>query len=156
LAAVRDRPRGLDHRRRAQQLRPARYNRAMLPRRVARLLHLQPGELAPIAILFSWYFCVIGAAFVGRAVRDALFLPHLSAARLPAMYVASPLAMTLVGLAYARVEGRLRRDRLVVGTALVGGALMLAARFLLGTGDWIYYALYVVASVVQGLVIMQL
>ena len=124
--------------------------------RLARLLQLKPGEPVAVAILFGWYFCVIGAAFIARAVRDSLFLAHLSADRLPAMYIATPLVLTLVGLGYARIEGRVRRDRLVFATSIGGAVAMLASRLLLGTGDWIYYALYVAASVIQGLAIMQL
>ncbi|HVV83820.1 MAG TPA: hypothetical protein VHE35_12180, partial [Kofleriaceae bacterium] len=119
-------------------------------------LHLRAGEAGPIAILVGWYFCVIGAAFVARSVRDSLFLAHLSAARLPSMYVATPLIVTAVGFAYARIEGKLRRDRLAIGTAVASGAVLVLARLLLGTGDWIYYTLYVAVSVISGLVIMQL
>ncbi len=121
-----------------------------------RLLQLRPGEFAPVALLFSWYFCVIGAAFVGRAVRDALFLAHLGAGRLPVMYIVSPLVLTAAGLTYARIEGKLRRDRLVIGTAIIGGLALLGARALLATGAWIFYALYVGVGVLSGFVIMQL
>ena len=123
---------------------------------LARLLRLRPGEAGTVAILFGWYFCAIGAAFIARAVRDSLFLAHLSADKLPAMYVITPLALTIAGFAYARLEGRTSRDRLVVATAVGGAAVLVAARALLATGAWIYYALYVAASLIQGFVIMQL
>ncbi|HEY3805987.1 MAG TPA: HEAT repeat domain-containing protein [Kofleriaceae bacterium] len=123
---------------------------------LARLLRLRTGEARTVGILFGWYFCAIGAAFIARAVRDSLFLAHLSADKLPAMYVITPLVLTVVGFSYARLEGRFRRDRLVLATAIGGAVALVVARALLGSGAWIFYALYVVASVIQGLVIMQL
>ncbi len=126
------------------------------PAQGRRWFGLRQGELPPVAVLFLWYMCVIGAAFVGRAVRDSLFLARLGADKLPYMYIASPLVTTLVGLAYARIQGKVRRDRLVIGCAAGSGVFILAARFLLGTGDWIYHALYIFVNVMSSVVIVQL
>ncbi len=123
---------------------------------LARWLQLKPGESRTVGLLFGWYFCVIGATFIARAVRDALFLAHIGAAKLPVMYIATPLVVTGVGFAYARIESRWRRDSIAVVTAASAAALFVIARTLLGTGDWIFYALYIAVSVVSVLVIMQL
>ncbi|HEY0253636.1 MAG TPA: Npt1/Npt2 family nucleotide transporter, partial [Kofleriaceae bacterium] len=123
---------------------------------LSRALQLKPGEPRTLALLFGWYFCVIGGTFVARAVRDSLFLAHLGAARLPAMYIATPLVVTLVGVVYARIESRWRRDSIAVATVASGAVLFGGARALLGTGDWIFYALYIATSVIGSLVIMQL
>jgi hypothetical protein len=39
----------------------------------------------------------VGAIFIARTVRDTLFLANEGAGRLPIMYIASPVAVTLVG-----------------------------------------------------------
>ena len=109
---------------------------------------------AEIALLFGWNFAVVTAIFVGRTVRDVLFLTHESPARLPYLYIASPIVVTLVGLAYGRIADRIRRDRLVVATALAFAALAIATRFALGP-RWLYYALYVGIECLATLTIMQ-
>ncbi|MFT3698162.1 MAG: cyclic nucleotide-binding domain-containing protein [Kofleriaceae bacterium] len=123
---------------------------------LSRALQLKPGEARTIALLFGWYFCVIGGTFVGRAVRDSLFLAHLGAGKLPIMYIATPLVVTIVGVVYARIESRWRRDSIAVATVASGAIVFVAARFLLESGNWIFYALYIASSVIGSLVIMQL
>src|SRR3954454_17982192 len=107
--------------------------------RVFAVLGLRPGELTTVALLFSWSFAGVGAIWLARAVRDTLFLANVSAARLPYMYVASPITVSLIGLGYARFADGLRRERLVVGTALFFGGLFVAVRLAIGAGTWLYY-----------------
>nr|MBK7063827.1 hypothetical protein [Deltaproteobacteria bacterium] len=115
---------------------------------------LRPGQRTEAALLFAWNYCAVSAFFVGRSVRDALFLAHESSSRLPLMYVASPLAVSLVGLLYARVADRVRRDRLVRATSVALAALALGAWWALGE-RWVYYALYVGVEVMGALLMMQ-
>jgi ATP/ADP translocase len=127
--------------------------------RAARLLgvalRIRPAELPPVGLLGAWCFCLVGAIWLTRAVRDSLFLANLPADRLAYLYVASPLVVTAVGLLYGRVADRFRRERLVATTAaLIAGALV-AARLALGPDDWIYYVLYAGADVACALAAMQ-
>ncbi|MBK6531417.1 MAG: hypothetical protein IPF99_17955 [Deltaproteobacteria bacterium] len=115
---------------------------------------LRPGQRTEAALLFAWNYCAVSAFFVGRSVRDALFLAHESPSRLPLMYVASPLAVSLVGLLYARVADRVRRDRLVRATSVALAALAVGAWWALGE-RWVYYALYVGVEVMGALLMMQ-
>jgi hypothetical protein len=115
---------------------------------------LRPGQRKEAALLFAWNYCAVAAFFVGRSVRDALFLAHESPSRLPLMYVLSPLAVSAVGLMYARVADRVRRDRLVRATSVALAALALAAWWALGP-RWVYYALYVGVEVMGALAMMQ-
>lgn len=109
---------------------------------------------AEAVLLFAWNYCAVSAYFAGRAVRDALFLAHESPSRLPLMYVASPLAVSVVGFAYSRLADRVRRDQLVQATALAFAALLAAAWLGLGP-RWIYYALYAGVEVMGSLLMMQ-
>lgn len=122
---------------------------------LAEALRIRPGEFRVVLVLFAWCFCVVGAFFVGRAVRDTLFLARLSADKLPYVYIASPLVVTAVGLVYARIADRVRRDRLVVWTNIAFAVLLFGARFALSTGDWIYYALYILVQVIGAMAMMQ-
>ncbi|MDB4927911.1 MAG: putative rane protein, partial [Myxococcaceae bacterium] len=115
---------------------------------------LRPAQRTEAALLFAWNYCAVAAFFVGRSVRDALFLAHESPSRLPLMYVASPLAVSLVGLLYARVADRVRRDVLVRATSVALAALALGAWWAVGA-RWVYYALYVGVEVMGALVMMQ-
>lgn len=115
---------------------------------------LRPGQRTEAALLFAWNYCAVSAFFVGRSVRDALFLAHESPSRLPLMYVASPLTVSLVGLLYARVADRVRRDHLVRATAATLAALAISAWWALGE-RWVYYALYVGVEAMGALLMMQ-
>ena len=109
---------------------------------------------AEVLILFAWNFCAVGAFFVGRTVRDAIFLATESPARLPLMYVASPIVLALVGALYARFAHRVRRDKLVVATTLTFAVLLVAVRVALGP-RWLTYALYAGVEVMGALAMMQ-
>ncbi len=109
---------------------------------------------AEAVLLFAWNYSAVSAYFAGRAVRDALFLAHESPARLPLMYIASPLAVSVVGFAYSRVADRVRRDHIVQATALLFAALLTAAWLALGP-RWIYYALYAGVEVMGSMLMMQ-
>jgi ATP/ADP translocase/HEAT repeat protein len=120
------------------------------------LFQIRPGEGRLALLLFLQNLCVVGAFIVGRSVRDALFLAHASKAQLPLMYVASAIAVAFVGVLYARVADRARRDRLTAALAIGFALLFCAARLLSGrTGDWIFGALYVLVEVCGALTIIQ-
>src|SRR5688500_12917168 len=104
---------------------------------------LRPGERAPVLVLFLWCFAGVGAVWLSRAVRDTLFLTHLSAARLPLMYIASPLAAALAGLGYVRFADRLPRESLIATSAVLMAGALVAGRALVGGEPWVYYALYI-------------
>lgn len=106
------------------------------------------------ALLFAWNYCAVAAYFTGRSVRDALFLAHESPSRLPLMYIASPIAVSLVGFVYARIADRVRRDRAAQATALAFAVLATGAWFALGA-RWVYYALYAGVDVMGSLLMMQ-
>lgn len=109
---------------------------------------------AEVLILFAWNFCAVGAFFVGRTVRDAIFLATESPARLPLMYVASPIVLALVGAIYARTAHHVRRDKLVQATCVVFAGLLVGARVGLGP-RWLTYALYAGVEVMGALAMMQ-
>ena len=56
---------------------------------------------------------MIGAAFAARSVRDALFLAHVGADRLPIMYILTPVVGALAAPLYAAIEQRVPRRFLI-------------------------------------------
>jgi HEAT repeat protein len=115
---------------------------------------VRPGQRTDLVLLLAWSYSVVGAIFIGRTVRDTLFLAYEGAGRLPIMYIASPLAVTVVGLAYGRLADRISARRLAPATALVVAALLVGARFALGP-RWLYYVLYAGLDVCAVLLAMQ-
>ena len=122
-------------------------------------LNLDARELAPVGALTAHSVCVVGFFMVGRSARDAIFLERAPSSWLPWMYLASALAVTLVGLAYGRIADRFRRDRLAAATAAGMAALTLAAWALLAAGQlglWLVVALYLLIEIAGALVVLQL
>ncbi len=130
--------------------------RAQRDRLVETLFQIRPGE-GPLTVhLFLQNLCVVGAFIVGRSARDALFLARASKDQLPAMYIASAVAVALAGVAYARVADRARRDRLTAGLALAFAAALAGVRLAMPrTGGWIFSALYVLVEVCGALTLIQ-
>ena len=120
------------------------------------LFQIRPGELKLTALLFTQNLLVVGAFIVGRSVRDALFLAHGSKDSLPLMYIASAVAVAIVGLFYSRAADRIRRDHLAAGVALASAVLLLVVWVLsLKSGDWIFSVLYVLVEMFGALTIIQ-
>ena len=128
----------------------------MLARLALVLFPVRPGERRLTAVLFFHSLFAVGSFLTGRSVRDVLFLAHGDRAQLPWMYVASAAAVTAVGLLYARFAGRVRRDWMAAGTAVLFALLFaLGWRLERGGAPWIYGGLYVAVEVMGALVLMQ-
>jgi HEAT repeat protein/MFS family permease len=122
-------------------------------------LNLDARELAPVAALSAHSVCVVGSFMVGRSARDAIFLERAPSTWLPWMYLASALAVTLVGLAYGRYADRFRRDRIAAASAAGLAGLVLIAWGLLASGQvglWLVVALYILIEIAGALVVLQL
>lgn len=92
---------------------------------------------------------------VGRSARDALFLAHLHANRLPATYIAAALTVGAVNYPYSRIADRFRRDQLLGVTAGIMALSLVVFRLALGSGTWLYYALYVWVEVIGAIIVIQ-
>jgi AAA family ATP:ADP antiporter len=126
-----------------------------LDRVLDEILRLRRQELKPALLMFSFCLCAVGAVIVARSVRDTLFLAHVSAGELPSMYIWASATLSVASLLYARVAERFRRDWMVAFTPALMGLSIVAARFALDSGEWIYYALYVWVEVIGSLTMIQ-
>ena len=128
----------------------------MLTRLAQALFPVRPGERRLTAVLFFHSMFAVGSFLTGRSVRDVLFLSHGNRDQLPWMYVASAAAVTAVGLLYARFAGRVRRDWMAAGTALLFSLVfVLGWRLERAGAPWIYAGLYVAVEVMGALVLLQ-
>lgn len=129
----------------------------MAQRIVDSIFPVRAGERPLTLALFFHNLFAVGAFLTGRTVRDALFLSHGNRDQLPWMYVLSSAAVAIVGLLYAPLAARARRDRLAVGSALLFAVLFLLAFWLeRGGPSWIYPAIYVYVEVMGALALVQL
>lgn len=130
--------------------------RALFGRALQSFFPVRFGERRLALLLFGHGFLAVGAFVTGRSVRDALFLEHSSLTSLAWMYVASALAVALLGLAYHPIAGVARRDRLATISASLFAALFVLAWWLERThAPWIYPLLYVYVEAMGAMTIVQ-
>jgi ATP/ADP translocase/HEAT repeat protein len=119
-------------------------------------LGVRPGEGRRTGLLFLQLFLASAVFFLGRTVRDTLFLSRYPLAALPWMFVIYGVTSAATVVLYAQIADRLARHRLILLTAAVGIATYLATWAVVRAGwPWIYPAFYVWADIVANLFIVQ-
>jgi ATP/ADP translocase/HEAT repeat protein len=119
-------------------------------------LQIRPGEGRRTGLLFLHLFLASAVFFLGRTVRDTLFLSRYPLAALPWMFVIYGVASAGTVVLYARVADRMARHRLLILTSVVGLATYLATWAAVRAGSrWIYPAFYVWADIVANLLIVE-
>ncbi|MFN0062399.1 MAG: Npt1/Npt2 family nucleotide transporter [Myxococcaceae bacterium] len=123
---------------------------------LGRLFPVRRGERQLSVALFFHGLFATGAFVAGRSARDALFMSHIGANRLAEMYVLSASSVALVGLLYAPLATRFRRDRIAAWTSLLFATGFVFAWLLeRGGAPWVYPALYVFVEVMGALSLLQ-
>lgn len=102
-------------------------------------MHAQKGLLLLFA---ATMFLAGGSSFLGRTVRDALFLAHFDRAALAYMYVTAALAVAVPGLVHARFAHRMPKGRLLIGFQAAALAVFLAFGSAAALGPASLIALY--------------
>ncbi|HVO36239.1 MAG TPA: Npt1/Npt2 family nucleotide transporter [Gemmatimonadales bacterium] len=119
-------------------------------------LNIRPGEGRRTALLFLHLFLASAIFFLGRTVRDTLFLSRYSLAALPWMFVVYGVASAITAVLYSRIADRMARDRLIVLSASVGIATYLVTWGVVRSrAPWIYPVFYVWTEIVSNLFIVQ-
>lgn len=119
-------------------------------------LQIRPGEARRTGLLFFHLFLASAVFFLGRTVRDTLFLSRYSLAALPWMFVIYGVASAATVVLYDQIADRLPRHRLIALTTAVGIVTYLATWGVVRSGAaWIYPAFYVWADIVANLFIVQ-
>jgi AAA family ATP:ADP antiporter len=83
---------------------------------ILRFLNLEPGEGLPAFLLFTYLTFILSAYIIQKSVRDALFLHEYGAMRLPLLYVAVALLLSVVVSIYLRISTRFGQIKLISGT----------------------------------------
>lgn len=119
-------------------------------------LRIRPGEGRRTGLLFCHLLLASAVFFLGRTVRDTLFLSRFSLAALPWMFVVYGATSAVAVVAYARLADRWPLQRLIAvwcGTGIATYVLVwLAVRAGL---TWIYPVFYVWTEIVAGLFLVQ-
>jgi len=113
-------------------------------------LKVRRSELARAGLMFVYQLTLVSAFLVSRTVRDALFLSRYQVEKLPLMYVAVAISVSLASMVWARVSDRWRRDIAISRTLLASALVLTGAWALLAAkvaGDWLYPALYVFVEI---------
>ncbi len=89
-------------------------------------MRIDRAELVRLAPLGAAHALVMAALYVLKPVRNAVFLDRLGVGKLPYATILVAVSGAAVGALYARLAGRVRLDRLVLGTFALAVAGLLA------------------------------
>jgi len=81
-------------------------------------LNIEPGEEAPVFLLFIYLTLALASFTIARAVRDSLFLNHYDAMDLPYAYIAVAVFIGLLVSVYVKLSNRIKHSVLISGTLL--------------------------------------
>lgn len=107
------------------------------------------------AILFFNFLLIVMALYQLKPASRSLFIESLGAERLPYVWIATALAMGAVTAVYYRLVGRQRRIRVVLGSCLLFGALLVAFRLLLARPGPVATTLFYVFVDILGVVLVE-
>ncbi|HZA49254.1 MAG TPA: Npt1/Npt2 family nucleotide transporter, partial [Myxococcaceae bacterium] len=128
----------------------------MVLRALEVIFPVRQGERRLTLLLLLQNLFAVGAFVAGRSVRDALFLAHANRADLAWMYVCSAAAVALVGVAYAPMAARIRRDRMALVATIIFSAGFGVLWFAERSGvRGVYQLLYVYVEVMGALTLVQ-
>ncbi|SDD77599.1 ATP/ADP translocase [Paenibacillus sp. UNCCL117] len=112
-------------------------------------------EYGKVLLLFGYLFCAVSASTIGRTAADAMFLSRFDSALLSKMYLPQALALMAAGVAYQRLGGRWRQDRLALAVIAGAGGLSLLSRAGVAAGQsWVFPVIYIGYDVLNFLMVV--
>ena len=119
-------------------------------------LRIRPGEGRRTALLFLHLLLASAVFFLGRTVRDTLFLTRYPLSALPWMFVIYGVVSAVIAVLYAKLAGRLPRQRMILLTCAAGAVTYLAAWAAVRTDvPFIYPVFYIWTEIVANLFLVQ-
>ncbi|MBN1962743.1 MAG: HEAT repeat domain-containing protein [Deltaproteobacteria bacterium] len=121
------------------------------------VLRVRPVELRRTAIAFVYLFTAVGAFIVGRITRSVLFLeiPDYRN-QLPLIYILIAVSVTVIMSVYARIERKLKRDRINALTLGIMIVITLVFHCLLTVRNHLtYWFFYLWAEIYGAFLIVQ-
>ncbi|HEY2805737.1 MAG TPA: HEAT repeat domain-containing protein [Gemmatimonadales bacterium] len=130
------------------------------PGALARLLEtalgIRAGEGRRTTLLFLHLLLASAVFFLGRTVRDTLFLSRYPLSALPWLFIIYAGVSAVVATVYGRFADRLPRQRMIVASCIVGIVTYLGAYAGIRAGfRLVYPAFYVWTEIVANLFIVQ-
>ena len=124
-----------------------------MPKSLAKLFPVLPGEYLSVGVLFAHYFLVSAAVIAGKAARDAFFLTRYDKSLLPLMYLINAVCIALVMAGFSRFS---RRFSPGTGAAVAAGFFAITLVLIeLRLDGWMVAVLYVWMEVIGSVVIVQ-
>ena len=121
--------------------------------RVARVLNLRPGEGRVFVVMGGFLLLTTANATFLSAAKNGLFLSVYPADLVPYAVIAGALVTSIAAVVFAGVVGRAtRRRNLASGLAAVVAVALLGSRIVFGLNERSSFALYLVISAVQVLI----
>jgi AAA family ATP:ADP antiporter len=115
---------------------------------LSRVVDFKPGEEAIAVLLFLYFFFITSPYYIIKSLRNASFLDRLTDARLPLAYFLTAVLMGLIVNFHSRLQVRLARRSLIIGS--LGFFLLTMCVFwwlLRFPWDWVPYAFWVWANI---------
>jgi AAA family ATP:ADP antiporter len=109
------------------------------------LRQIRPDERRDTFVAMATLFLLMAAHALLETARDALFLSHISPAQLPFVYIG--VALAAFGVVTLQERGPSGRWGLTAWLVFAG-LTTIAFWPLVGTGDWVLYALYIWSAVI--------
>ncbi len=112
------------------------------------IVDIQPGEKAVALLLFLYFFFITAPYYIIKSLRNASFLDRLTDARLPLAYFLTAVLMGLIVNLHSRLQVRLPRRNLIVGSLAFFLATMFVFWWLLRyPWEWVPVAFWVWANI---------
>jgi AAA family ATP:ADP antiporter len=83
---------------------------------LSRVVDIKPGEEGIAVLLFLYFFFITSPYYIIKSLRNASFLDRLTDARLPLAYFLTAVLMGLIVNFHSRLQVRLARRSLIVGS----------------------------------------
>jgi ATP:ADP antiporter, AAA family len=126
-----------------------------IPKRIAAALGVRAGEGAAVLLFFLYFFFITAPFTIVKSVRDASYLDDIGVRHLPWAYATAALVAGAVAV-HARLQARLKRRNLLVGSLAFFGATALVFRVLLAGNQpgvtlvyWLWANIFVVVLTTQ-------
>ncbi|MBW2460749.1 MAG: hypothetical protein JRH11_03820 [Deltaproteobacteria bacterium] len=117
------------------------------------LRQVRPGERRNTLAAALSLFAIMASHALLETARDALFLAHIDASQLPFVYI----GVAAAAFAVSALQVRSPAGRAALSSWLVISGLVTAGfYFLVGTGQWVLYALYVWTAVIVTVALTQI
>jgi AAA family ATP:ADP antiporter len=131
-------------------------NRIDWKRKAKSFVDIRRDEVRQTFLMFAYNFLIIASYTIIRSARDALFICHEGAGRLPYVYIGLALIAGVVMQGYVRLAQGIKRGHLIMGSNLFFVLNILVFRWLFHyEWRWLSYGFYIWGDIFIGISMAQ-